>query len=434
MWIKQENELSFTASNIEALSEIPKGNWLLKYNQIKGFFLERTPEFKFPKKIYGDSEKIAARYLNTFSNQNNNLGVLLTGLKGTGKSVTAKLTCGKSNLPVILITEPFTGDGFKSFLSNISQEAVIFIDEFEKVYFNEELQNSFLSILDGIFEGKKMFIFTSNEKNKINHYMINRPGRVHYLKEYDALDSSIINDVINDNLKNKANTEGLLEVLNILSNVTMDMLISLIKEMNLYDEQARESIRFLNLRPERTSYDFNIYQNNIRIGGSYIDFHPLTLQNLSLETYAYDLSVYSGKGASNHDEIMATLEKAGRKNSHPLEAVSEYVSETMSPKHDMVKSHKAPYITQETKESSEELPVEVCNEVMNKTEAVEQTSIFSEDKKMNSFGENTPSGHIRFDLRFDKCKVEYKNNDIIIFDEHGTKFVFKKRTYYVFSF
>lgn len=400
MWIKEANELLFTASNIQTCTELPVDNYLLKFSPGKGFYLEITPKFKLPKKIYGDSEVIAQRYLNTFSNQTNNLGVLLTGLKGTGKSITAKITCYKSNLPVILITEPFTGDGFKSFLSNISQEAIIFIDEFEKVYYDTGLQNSFLSILDGIFEGKKMFLFTSNEKGKINQYMINRPGRVHYLKEYDALDDTIINDVIADNLIIKENRDGLVEVLNILSNVTMDMLMSLIKEMNLYKETARESIRFLNLKPDSINYNVDVYQNNLKLGSTTIHGHPLTTESLYFEVYISDISKYK-EGAVNHDAIIAQINHKKNKHKASLEGSAQ--------KGKFINNPSEVSETQKTEEPCEESP------------ATDSTS-------------NSESAYLSFSVDVKNSTINQTHRSVTIIDSFGTKFVFEKSRQFVFGF
>lgn len=417
MWIKTNNEISFTASNIEALPEIPVGNWLLKYNEFKGFYLEEAPHFKFPPKIYGDSEQIAKRYLNTFANRNNNLGILLTGLKGTGKSVTAKLTCHNSSRPVILITEPFTGDSFKSFLSNVTQEVVVFTDEFEKVYSTEELQNALLSVLDGIFEGKKMFIFTSNERSRINQYMINRPGRVHYLREYAALDASIISDVIDDNLLIKENKDGLLEILNILSDVTMDMLISLIKEMNLYQETARESVRYLNLRPERVNYNIEVFYKGLKLGASDMNGHPMTKQSLSFDIYCYDLSRYE-KGASNHLELIASLNH-WKKKSKLLSAPEE------------VQEINTDY---DSKENVKETKcVEIPSAECEKSSESSKEKLKS-DTQNEVYDTDAPAGYIRYELNLSECKVNYGDNEINIEDGLGTKIVFSKTQYYSFSF
>lgn len=308
MWVKTDNVLRFSASELKALEEIPKGNWLLKFDPQKGFYLEDSPDFKLPPKIYGDAEALAERYLNTFSRENGNLGILLTGLKGTGKSVTAKITATRSELPVIIITEPFEGDEFKSFLSNIKQPVVVFIDEFEKVFYDTILQNNFLTILDGVFEGRKLFIFTSNEKGKINRYMLNRPGRVHYLKEYDSLSKDVIDDVIDDNLENKEHKEGLMEVLDILSDVTMDMLISLIGEMNLYKEEARDAIKFLNLKPDSVKFTCKLFKDNTLVADQIIHYHPLTQENLDIEFWVQDMSPYDNdvpeKPSGNSQDIV----------------------------------------------------------------------------------------------------------------------------------
>jgi len=401
MWVKQENELTFTASSIETLDNIPVGNWLVKSSPSKGYFLEKSPEFRMPKKIYGDSEKLAQRYLNTFENRTTNLGVLLTGLKGTGKSITAKITCKNSNLPVILITEPFTGDAFKSFLSNITQPVIVFIDEFEKVYFDVSLQNSFLSILDGIFEGKKLFLFTSNEKKKINEYLINRPGRVHYLKEYNALEEALINDVINENLIIQEHKEGLMDVISILTDVTMDMLISLIGEMNLYKEPARESIRLLNLRPESKNYEVEVFnKNNVKVGSGTIGQHPLVHENLHIEIYCSDILNYKG-GASNHDNLVATIFRYYQKNQ--IEAAKNKL---------------------QTVESSKEFLGSEDAEYVEESELIKHA--LTANKAQASW--------VNFNIEIKDAQVIKSADDIKIVDSFGNTFKFKKAKNYVFSF
>lgn len=423
MWVKQENELTFTASPIEALEEIPVGNWLLKFNLQKGYFLEKSPEFRMPKKIYGDSEKLAQRYLNTFSERSNNLGILLTGLKGTGKSITAKITCKNSNLPVILITEPFTGDGFKSFLSNITQPVIVFIDEFEKVYFDTALQNSFLSILDGIFEGKKMFLFTSNEKKKINEYLINRPGRVHYLKEYNALEEALIHDVVDDNLIIKEHKEELMDVIGILTDVTMDMLISLIGEMNLYEESARESIRLLNLRPESKNYDVEVFnKNNVRIGSGTINHHPLVSENLHIEIYCSDILNYKG-GASNHDNIVATIFRYYQKSQ--IEAAKNQTEVVQNSK-EVLASEDAQYMDES------DLIKHASNAKEEFAGVAELADLNFSPEALNA--QKTYSSWVNFNLDINSLQVLRTPDEIKIVDGDANTFKFKKTKTYVFSF
>jgi SpoVK/Ycf46/Vps4 family AAA+-type ATPase len=60
------------------------------------------------------------------------MGVLLSGPKGTGKTVEAKSICVKSNMPIILLTEAFNDCNFLEFFESIKTPSIIFIDEFEK--------------------------------------------------------------------------------------------------------------------------------------------------------------------------------------------------------------------------------------------------------------------------------------------------------------
>ena len=64
-----------------------------------GYFLTKTSEFKFPSKIYGDLS-IVDRCIKTYENKKRNVGILLSGLKGGGKTITAKLLATKANKPI----------------------------------------------------------------------------------------------------------------------------------------------------------------------------------------------------------------------------------------------------------------------------------------------------------------------------------------------
>jgi broad-specificity NMP kinase len=286
MFIKTQREIRLTDSNVESFELLPNGTYLTKYDaQINEYYLELTEDFTIPNKIYGNSEILSDRYTHTFKNSNKSMGILLTGLKGTGKSLTAKLTAIKADIPVILVTEQFKGEQFKSFLNGIKQSVSIFIDEFEKVYHEKNAQDSLLSLLDGIFECKKMFIFTSNMVEKINEYMLNRPGRIRYLVEYESLDESVINEVIEDMLSDKSKRDELLDVIDILGNISMDSLVGIIGEINMYGETAKTVVKYLNIRPEASTYNMSIIINGEKVGSTSIRNHPLRLVDTYIEYY-----------------------------------------------------------------------------------------------------------------------------------------------------
>jgi len=56
-----------------------------------------------------------------------NLGVIFNGLKGTGKTLSAKLLCNALNLPVVIVQHPY--EGLVNFLQSLCFECIVFIDE-----------------------------------------------------------------------------------------------------------------------------------------------------------------------------------------------------------------------------------------------------------------------------------------------------------------
>ena len=129
--VKNGNELRITSIQ-GTYDKLPVGVYNLECDE-SGYFLTKTDDFKLPKKIYGDMS-IVDRWLHTYQTRGRNLGVLLAGLKGGGKTITAKLLAIKSGLPIIIINSPYYGSSFISFLSNeCLGDCVIFLDEYEKI-------------------------------------------------------------------------------------------------------------------------------------------------------------------------------------------------------------------------------------------------------------------------------------------------------------
>lgn len=263
MIIKQGKKVSFTTTKHEILTKLENINYMLKFDdRIGEYYLEEQAPFKLPEKIYGNIDLYANRYLKKFNSRNKNLGILLTGLKGTGKSLLAKKVCIESNMPVIIITKGYSDTNFISFLNKIEQECIIFIDEFEKIYtggddygISKGTQTTLLSILDGVFESKKLFLLTANDGNKgINNAFLNRPSRILYYKNYKSLEQSVIDEVINDLLENKNHKKDFDRILSVIGDVNMDLLVSLIEECNEFKETPTEAVNFLNINPSPSLY------------------------------------------------------------------------------------------------------------------------------------------------------------------------------------
>ena len=251
-----ENGKTLTLHDITATHDnLPKGVYILKFDDKIGYYLAKKEDFSIPDKIYGD-QSIIDRWLKSLEvNTSKNLGILLTGLKGSGKTITAQKFCNDSNLPVILINNDFSGPEFLDFMSNPELgKCIIFIDEYEKIYAKVDKQFDLLSLMDGTFQTTLVFLMTVNNY-KINEYLVNRLGRIKYVKQYSDLDFDTINEVIDDCLENKKHRESIFEFFELVNIRTFDILINLIKEMNLFKEDALVCGHHLNLRCEPRTYN-----------------------------------------------------------------------------------------------------------------------------------------------------------------------------------
>jgi len=241
---------------------LPVGNYTVKFNQMaEQFFLEMVDSFQQVPRLYGDTTKNADRILRTFMDRPNSTGVMLNGEKGSGKTLLAKtlsIEAAKMGIPTIIINAPWTGDIFNKFLQDIEQPCVILFDEFEKVYDNED-QEKALTLLDGVFPSRKLFVITVNNKWRVNEHMRNRPGRIYYMLDFTGLAVEFIIEYCNENLKNKEHIDKICQVATLFEEFNFDMLKALVEEMNRYDETPQEALRMLNVKPEfNNNGDFTV--------------------------------------------------------------------------------------------------------------------------------------------------------------------------------
>ena len=83
--------------------EIPAGIWE-PYSTMAGVFMTKIQDtFDFPHKIYGLERDFIQHVVRTYQHSNKNVGVLMNGIKGAGKTVTAKTLANDCGLPVILV-------------------------------------------------------------------------------------------------------------------------------------------------------------------------------------------------------------------------------------------------------------------------------------------------------------------------------------------
>lgn len=251
---------------------VPK-EYLFNFDENGNCWLEDIENFKLPSKVYDVNADLKTHIKTSFKKFDKNLGVLLTGNKGQGKSLTAKLICKEMNLPIIVINKPIPQEiNFVKFFNDIKQDYILFVDEFEKLFKeksgNDEKANSyhkqevFLSFMDGVLtnEHKILFLLTTNES--VNEYFINRPSRIKFLVEYNELSEELFKLITDDKLVNKEFREDLEENISLI-NLNIDLLISIIEDINLFNKPFSSFKEIYNYKFESYKYEFSRIVGNV---------------------------------------------------------------------------------------------------------------------------------------------------------------------------
>lgn len=286
-------------ASMDLHNHLPAGNYIIKQDMFGAMFLEQIEGFERIGKVYGDTTRNARRIIDTFlSRTGRSTGVLLTGEKGSGKTLLAKtlsMDCADQGIPTIVINSPWRGDAFNKLIQDIDQPCMVLFDEFEKVYDKDE-QESILTLLDGVYPSQKLFVLTCNDKWRVDSHMRNRPGRIFYMIDFKGLDQQFIREYCADNLDadNHHYIDKVCQIAQLFSEFNFDMLKALVEEMNRYNEAPQDAIRMLNAKPEfdnGAEYTPQIWINGVEhkvYHPTPFDGNPLSQEGFRLHFRAMD--------------------------------------------------------------------------------------------------------------------------------------------------
>lgn len=222
----------------------------------KELYLEKTSDkFHIGHKIYGHSMKFVDRIIKTFGATTGNLGLLLNGVKGTGKTVDSKLVCNNLNLPVLVVPAPYPN--LPDFLSKIPCDVTVFFDEFEKMYpANYNNNADILTVMEGVLtsEHRRVFILTTNSLY-INDNLLERPGRLRYHVTYKDLTREVIEEVVDDLLVHKGLREDCIDFISTLKTITIDIIKKIIEEVNIHEERPQDFGHIFNIKKSSKKFD-----------------------------------------------------------------------------------------------------------------------------------------------------------------------------------
>lgn len=285
---------------------LPAGNYtIVKHPLTEELMFERSDNFDMPPKLYGPVIKRAERILRTYQDRPFNTGVLLAGEKGSGKTQLARVIAHLGyalQMPCIIINQPWVGDAFSKLLMAVRQPCIVLFDEYEKVY-NFDSQKEVLTLFDGVFPTKKLFIMTCNDRWLINDHMRNRPGRIYYMIEFRGLDPEFITEYCNDQLQNKEHTAAILKIASMFNEFNFDMLKAIVEELNRYGETPQEVLDMLNARPDTDNE--GTYEIAIVIDGEQVSkdrHYPQTYEGSPMHESAMSITFYGTKDDSPDEE------------------------------------------------------------------------------------------------------------------------------------
>lgn len=261
----------YGGSSLIAYDELPIGYYEVCFHEKKGFWLESHPEMEIKEeKVYGNHLEKVNKVLKSFDVFNRNLGIMLSGDKGMGKSLFARILSKAAiehGLPVIVVN--YYAPGIMSYIDSIQQEALVLFDEFDKTFEEREDYNpqyEVLNVLDGLSVGKKLFAFICNDLAEINDCMLNRPGRIHYHFRFSYPTEDEVREYLKDKL-NPAYYDQIEDVIKFscMVKINYDCLRAIVFELN-NGYGFKESINDLNILALHNSENCCVFEIEFKNG------------------------------------------------------------------------------------------------------------------------------------------------------------------------
>jgi hypothetical protein len=243
-------------SDDTALDYLPPKVYAVQFSQFSGFYLTVVKDrLQIPEKIYGTARGRVEKCITTYKDRPMSTGILLTGDKGTGKtlftSLLANSVIDSLRLPVILVRDAHAGDQFDQFVQSLGECCLVF-DEFGKMYTSSKHQDgthqdSLLSLMDGVDKTKRLIIMTENSEMDISDFMLNRPSRIYYHFRYRKLDEASIKGYCADHGVSATTIKDIIDLSRRSKIFSFDMLQSIVEEHLRFEAPVDEIIDELNI-------------------------------------------------------------------------------------------------------------------------------------------------------------------------------------------
>ncbi len=168
----------------KVIDKLPVATYRVNFSMNSGFSLDKVKDsFTIPnnQKVFGNRESKVEMIDKAFQASKNSVGLLLTGEKGIGKTLFARMVSTKMashGIATVIVDGNSLGkaSSLASYLDTLPSNIMIMFDEYEKV-FDNEMQSAMLGLFDGMSNSKRLYVVTANDTYKLSDYIKGRPGR-----------------------------------------------------------------------------------------------------------------------------------------------------------------------------------------------------------------------------------------------------------------
>ena len=217
---------------------------------VKIKFKRHAARFNVPEKRFGARNRHLARVRADYDITNPALGVLLKGLKGSGKSMFAEELGNHiigQGLPVIQIEEAFDLDILRAVLKMVGP-CMMYFDEFGKIYSDPTDRAKLLGLFSDTTLQGIMFVITGNDDDEFTDAVMNRPGRFRYRLHFKGLMVDDVLEVARHYLVPESLHMGLIRYVakNVISYDMLITVCTMIREFKT-EEDVREYLSIMNV-------------------------------------------------------------------------------------------------------------------------------------------------------------------------------------------
>lgn len=295
---------------IDVQNKLKPAVYNIVVSQNQGIFLQEREPLPVPPEVYGaNTERRATKVLTTFKDRKNEpTGVLLSGLKGSGKSMLARLIAVRAlaeGYPVILLQVSQLEPEVVTFFNSIDTQCVVLLEELDKTEDRDKSwQIPLLQLLDGSgATANHLFLATANAAWGVSDKLMARPGRIYYHFHFGPVSEDMCREYIASKLPAEAH-DAVYDAMLEINELTFDTMRAFVEEVNRYGytpELLSECLRDLNIKDierERTQYcTCSLYVDGIMIGRANATGKPHTIK-----LYLDDLSWYAEFTGKDEDD------------------------------------------------------------------------------------------------------------------------------------